>query len=837
MRKGLHMIKPKKIFLSHSSKNKDLVREVFNRIAPYAYFDEASFDSGDNFVEVIEKCINDTSIFVFFASVESLESTWCQWEENLALKNKIKQQIDKIIVFIIDNDTDFSHLPNFLKDEKISKNLSVEQMVTTILDNFFSIQNSDIPYFGRQKSEQFFQREIYQKTSNGSIPNLYAVQGLLGIGRRSFIKKKMIPSIQNICKNISEIEINDGEDFDSLFAKTSMWAHPISIERIKSQLSKLSQDKKKEQIIQNILSLKRNRFLPCFIDNGGIFQDNGKFSPCISFIVDHAKENHDCFCAFVTSRKICRQESDSFIEIPINALSSDDMKSLITTIMYPEGITFSTQEMDNVISIIKGYPPSVFILKNEIKKYGKDLILSSSQNIINYQINRFVPYIGSLKINETEAKILKLLSFYSPLNISLILNIIGNSPATINLLYKLIERSIIEIHESNESTEYKLSPPLLDAVKKLYGDVNVDDLNYYSEKILVYIKEKNNDLNAFRLLAKIAFATNNNYLKEKTIMFLQDMVAVIRQKYTNEEYDYIINICDNSMQLISKNLTILILYIKALIHDEKYEKAQRILDNPPDLLPRKELFYLKGFCARKQHDYKEAITNYEYSKELGRTESSIYRELAICYFYQNDMDNAVPAIENAIAMDKYRTPQILDYAIRIYLRLGEISYAETLLEERKIAEGETNFYYLIRKAECETKKGQTDKAIESINKAIQIKSNNFSAYFMAVIICIEGNQLKMAHDFMTKINNKFKSKNEDKTLLNSMICYAEKKYKLAYKMLKEQYSKDPRHTTLLCQCLKYLVNDHSLNQIIRDEYLDELRQIPENNIPFLDFCN
>lgn len=458
------MFNNKKIFLSHSSKNKDLVREVFNRIAVYAYFDEASFDSGDNFFEVIERCINNTSIFVFFASVESLESTWCQWEENLALKNMIKQQIDKIIVFIIDDDTDISCLPDFLKNEKISKKLSAEQMATIILDNFFSIQNLDFPYFGRQEAEQFFQRQIYQKMIKGGIPNLYVVQGLLGIGRRSFIKKKMIPSIQNICKNISEIEINDGEDFDSLFAKTSIWAHHIPIEEIKSKLSELSLDKIKEQIIENIFSLRRSRFLPCFIDNGGIFQDNGKFSPCISFIVDYAKKNPDFFCAFVTSRRIRLQERESFIEISINALSNDDMKGLITTIMYSDGITFSSQEMDNVISMIKGYPPSVFILRNEIKKYGKDLILNCSQDIINYQMNRLIPYIRSLAINNIEVKILKLLSFYSPLNIQLIFRIIGNSSATVTLLFGLIEKSIIEIHESNESTEYQLSPPLFDAI-------------------------------------------------------------------------------------------------------------------------------------------------------------------------------------------------------------------------------------------------------------------------------------------------------------------------------------------------------------------------------------
>ena len=183
--------RPKKIFLSHSSLNKDFVRKVFDSMPTFAYFDEASFDTGERFEKSIQECINHTSVFVFFATKESLASTWCTWEKELALQRLIRNEASKILVFIIDKATSISDLPEFFRDVNIRINLTESQISDIILDSYYSTTNSNFPFFGRQDQDQKFQRALFERRSENGLPNLYAIEGLNGIGRRSFIKNKI----------------------------------------------------------------------------------------------------------------------------------------------------------------------------------------------------------------------------------------------------------------------------------------------------------------------------------------------------------------------------------------------------------------------------------------------------------------------------------------------------------------------------------------------------------------------------------------------------------------------------------------------------------------------
>lgn len=66
-----------KIFLSHSSKNKDYVRPIFEYFGgDKCVFDEMTFEIGMQTLKEIFKGIDDTDIFVFFISNDSLESDW-----------------------------------------------------------------------------------------------------------------------------------------------------------------------------------------------------------------------------------------------------------------------------------------------------------------------------------------------------------------------------------------------------------------------------------------------------------------------------------------------------------------------------------------------------------------------------------------------------------------------------------------------------------------------------------------------------------------------------------------------------------------------------------------
>ena len=70
-----------KIFLSHSSSNKDYVRPIFDDFGrDRCVFDEMTFETGMNTLQEIFDGIDETDIFVFFISNDALKSQWVQKE-------------------------------------------------------------------------------------------------------------------------------------------------------------------------------------------------------------------------------------------------------------------------------------------------------------------------------------------------------------------------------------------------------------------------------------------------------------------------------------------------------------------------------------------------------------------------------------------------------------------------------------------------------------------------------------------------------------------------------------------------------------------------------------
>ena len=77
------------IFISYSRKDKDIVDQFFNRLVEAGYsvwIDRDGIDGGDQFDDKIAKAIKNSSIVVFFSSVNSNISAWTVMEVSYSLK-------------------------------------------------------------------------------------------------------------------------------------------------------------------------------------------------------------------------------------------------------------------------------------------------------------------------------------------------------------------------------------------------------------------------------------------------------------------------------------------------------------------------------------------------------------------------------------------------------------------------------------------------------------------------------------------------------------------------------------------------------------------------------
>lgn len=92
-----------KAFLSHSSKDKSLVQNVYEGLRPNAaWLDKAEIEWGQSFLEKITAGIESASDFVLFWSSAAKESTWVSLELNMAFIRMLNEKAIRLKVVLLD---------------------------------------------------------------------------------------------------------------------------------------------------------------------------------------------------------------------------------------------------------------------------------------------------------------------------------------------------------------------------------------------------------------------------------------------------------------------------------------------------------------------------------------------------------------------------------------------------------------------------------------------------------------------------------------------------------------------------------------------------------------
>ncbi|MBD3338626.1 MAG: TIR domain-containing protein, partial [Candidatus Lokiarchaeota archaeon] len=159
-----------KIFLSHSSKDKNFVEELANKLTNEGYsvwYDDWEIKIGDSIVKKINEGISESNFLIIVFSKNSVNSKWVQEELNAAtFKN-----VESIGAFLLPILIDECEIPSLLLDKKyadFSKNYDIayRQLIEAINHNTIISENNDKAasqyVYKPQKSFRDSAAEIYQ---------------------------------------------------------------------------------------------------------------------------------------------------------------------------------------------------------------------------------------------------------------------------------------------------------------------------------------------------------------------------------------------------------------------------------------------------------------------------------------------------------------------------------------------------------------------------------------------------------------------------------------------------------------------------------------------------
>ena len=138
------------VFLSHSSKDKDFVKELYRRLTRdgvRCFFDIESIGWGDNWVRALERAIDECSYIVFVLSPDLCNSEWVEVERTSSIAGDPSGLKRKVRPLMLHQCRDLPTFPRFLRQVQtldVSTTSSFEQNYPRICSELGGVPQPDL---------------------------------------------------------------------------------------------------------------------------------------------------------------------------------------------------------------------------------------------------------------------------------------------------------------------------------------------------------------------------------------------------------------------------------------------------------------------------------------------------------------------------------------------------------------------------------------------------------------------------------------------------------------------------------------------------------------------
>ncbi|OOE72071.1 TIR domain-containing protein [Salinivibrio sp. ML290] len=818
-----------KAFLSHSSLDKEIVREVANQLNRLnCIFDERSFDSGVEFQKSIEEKISLSTVFVFFATRNSLESNWCNFELEQAFYSKLKGALKRSIVFILNDDVEIGDLPSWLTTALIKKVSSPSAIARDIKHRLEeAAEEFQRPVFLGRSKERDLLEEALNPIDGSKPPKTLAVFGLPGIGRRSLVRN-VTKDLFSLHKCV-EIEVEAGETLNSLCAKLADIIEPYSCQEelrdIVEEISSLSETEALLRVTNNIQSVMSANELPIFVDSGGLTLDNGCLSNFMNRVIESVEQLSDAYICLVLSRRISRDNDIKLDSVPIEQLSGRASSQLLSKLSLRSSIRLSPDNIRDLTDYINGYPPAAYFAVKQASIYSVDALMSDKRKLTQFSQKRFITHVQDHNLTGEDVQVLQVLSNYSPLPLSCILSLYKSERSQAHdRIYELIDCSLVRVQDGQL---YRIADPIKGAVNEVFGYPSNQDLKVVKNNLNQYIDSAQDEhkLEISRVLFRLGFMLSDEQATKNGIKLNSDYIKLLENAYHQRKYREAIEIGMEAINVNPDSAKAKTFLIKALIQEEKWDAAQKYLDALYPLDEYRNVYYLQGFLERKRGDFAKAIEAYSNAQRHGRKGFALYREFSHCYLMSGDLESAQKNINEALRIQPNNN-QVIDMAARIAIKKDDQESAQKYISQLELLD--TPEHYKLRLSSFHLAFGRPDLSLKYARDAANIGGQRFfSGRVQLVKALIKGGELAIAEEELSKLRSDFpKSKNDIKIALQSNLELEKGSSSNALRIVEGFVDKTSKqYKGIKARCLSDLSKDVTISYDQRKKYKADLAQL------------
>lgn len=752
-----------KIFLSHSSSNKDYVRPIFNYFGKdRSVFDEMTFEFGMKTIEEIFKGIDSSDIFVFFISNDSLNSKWVSEELAYASQKLYNDQsrLSQIYPLIIDTSVLYSdsRIPTFLKtgfssynlhhiiNQKIACKKIESQLVRLKINTDLDFSNKINFFYGRELEKKAFRDSFDSFDDHGNHKTIKCLiaSGIEGIGRKAYARDVLKTSeIMEKYYFPFSISLSQSDDIIDLINKICDLG--VGNYTFTDIISLKSLDERIDVLADLFIQLQElNEYI--FIDDDFCLVK----STGLAFWLEKALEKIQSSIVLVIATRIrinfykYNKNKDLFC-IALNELSKSECSGLLRGYSKMQGMPFQLEDIEFFSNIFTGYPPQIkYCVDLAISEGSIQYVKDHSYKIADYPKSNSAKILNTVIEKEYESEykgFLALLSYMDTVPITLINYIINKNAIYKDILNKLRLYSLCKY--SGSSGEYvKLNAVISDYIQRSDFTLSSEIENILKENVDAFYNNMNNST----YLDYLSFTEFVYYVKEnlksgkklpEKFLYSTIYIKSVIELYNKKDYNRVIEIINNLklsntfIFLPDESQRIIQFYFcSSLARNKNPEFESNVLYFKEKKLFQ-EFYFLKGFNYRLQGNYRYAEESYQKVLNDNPRHAKARRELVLIY---TNLQQYKTAIE--LAEQNYRDYPENMYQIQAYfdclihnlpLNSQQRLDVENMIESARIIAHNkmTEIYYQIEAKYAAFIKNNHKLAVEHLKKGLNAFPHSF----------------------------------------------------------------------------------------------------------------
>lgn len=813
-----------KIFLSHSSEDKEYVRTLVKYLGrSKVIFDEISFAPGVDFRISITKGLSESSTFAFLASKNSLASHWCKWEWEAAELRLINEKLRSCITIIIDESVQVKELPIWMRSSKVIKQTKPSLSYIDIQQHALSVgQDEDKPQIlGREDLKKEFKDAI---STFGEEKNVYIFHGIEGIGRKSISQKVCEEYLATAIGPVLIIEENYREE-DLYLLLSEYSGISLTKENLASELNSFRTLSKQEQLVvisERMATILQSGHTPCFFDRGGMLDEDGSFKEEYQSILKGIESDQSLVILLRRKPILDEEVAEHALSIKVGPLEKSDMVLIMRQLSKKHALGLIQDQLLEITDYLDGYPPSAHFATQFMREYGPELLLTDKSHLIDFKAKRFLKFIRDLKFTDNEKRIVKYLAGENPLSIetiSIALDLrIGDVASSIK---RLIDLSLLNSFQS----KYAINTPLADAIHKVLGLIPIEEYANITKRLTdAYWRseELSPTLDVVDATFHALYRGGSGSLDEYSDIVRPSILHDISQQaYYSQQWVKALDYADRALSIDAENEHLLEIRFKALVKLERWVDAEETLAKVKRVGGR-HYFYLSGFLAKARKRIDQAAEMFQLALDTGDRSIPVYRDFADCWFRKGKYKESLSLLDSIFSRSQ-TNPFIIDQYVKIYLELGDsanvlkfLNILESIDLDRKFIEHRKARYFALI--------GDKVQALIHAEAAFRDGQERFEVIGEIASIYIDLGRFDEAREYLAKLNSKFSDQKKDvQNGLNLKLLVREGKLEAAQACYDRLVEKDlPVHKALLRQILELKLRKGVLSLTERGQIQEQI---------------